>query len=143
MNERGQSLVELAISFVMLMFLLSGAVEFGILFFQNIQLRDAIQEGALIGSVLPYDTAEIESRVRNSSNSPLDLTNDAVSILVTTKDSQGNVVDSSLACVMGTIEVRAMYEHKIWMPFLSRLIGRDTIQLDTMIVHTILMPECG
>ena len=50
-SERGQSLVELAISLVILLYLLSGAVEFGILFFQYVQLRDAAQEGALYGSI--------------------------------------------------------------------------------------------
>jgi len=41
-NERGQSLVEMAISLVLLLTLLSGAVEFGMAFFQFVQLRDAV-----------------------------------------------------------------------------------------------------
>ena len=53
MKERGQSLVELAVSLVILLYLLSGAAEFGILFFQYVQLRDAAQEGALYGSMNP------------------------------------------------------------------------------------------
>ena len=49
--ERGQSLVEFAISLVIILWLLAGAVEFGIALFQYIQLRDAAQEGALYGSI--------------------------------------------------------------------------------------------
>ncbi len=52
-SERGQSLVELSISLVVLLYLLSGAVEFGLAFFQFVQLRDAAQEGALFGSMNP------------------------------------------------------------------------------------------
>ena len=62
-NEKGQSLVELAISLTMILILLSGVVEFGIAFFQFIQLRDAVQEGALYGSIHPYDNAQIEVRL--------------------------------------------------------------------------------
>ena len=53
-SERGQSLVELGVSLVILLYLLSGAAEFGVLFFQFVQLRDAAQEGALYGSMNPY-----------------------------------------------------------------------------------------
>ena len=60
-NERGQSLVELAISLTVLLYLLSGAVEFGIVFFKYIQLRDAAQEGALYASLYPLDTAGIQA----------------------------------------------------------------------------------
>ena len=49
-SERGQSLVELGISLLILLYLLAGAAEFGVLFFQFVQLRDAAQEGALYGS---------------------------------------------------------------------------------------------
>ena len=37
-SERGQSLVELSISLLVLLYLLSGAVEFGLAFFQFVQL---------------------------------------------------------------------------------------------------------
>ena len=40
-SQRGQSLVELGVSLVVLLYLLSGAAEFGVLFFQYVQLRDA------------------------------------------------------------------------------------------------------
>ena len=59
-NERGQSLVELAISITILIFLLAGAVEFGMAFFQFVQLRDAAQEGALYGSTNPNSVSAIE-----------------------------------------------------------------------------------
>ncbi|MGZ9165968.1 MAG: TadE/TadG family type IV pilus assembly protein, partial [Anaerolineales bacterium] len=63
-SERGQSLVELAFSILILIYLLAGAVEFGMAFFQFVQLRDAAQEGALYGSINPTDNPGIIARVQ-------------------------------------------------------------------------------
>ena len=51
-KEKGQSLVELAMSLVMLLTLLAGVVDFGRAFFTWITLRDAAQEGASYASVI-------------------------------------------------------------------------------------------
>src|SRR6185369_11484669 len=103
-SERGQSLVELGVSLLILLYLLSGAAEFGVLFFQFVQLRDAAQEGALYGSMNPYidsngngafnsgepvNQAGIVSRVRAASSSPIDLT-DATKVTVLPTSSDGS-----------------------------------------------------
>src|ERR1051326_8029289 len=81
-SQRGQSLVEMAVSIMLLLLLIVGAVEFGMAFFQFVQLRDAAQEGALYGSISfsaktgpSADLTNIELRTRNASGSPVDLTN--------------------------------------------------------------------
>src|SRR5512139_1857657 len=86
-SERGQSLVELSISLLVLLYLLSGAVEFGLAFFQFVQLRDAAQEGALYGSMNPTDASLIEARVRSASSSPINLADTSVvTVTITAKD---------------------------------------------------------
>src|SRR5512140_3854801 len=82
--ERGQSLVELAISLLILLMLLSGAAEFGVIFFRYIELRDAAQEGALYASTHPLvvQTDEVIKRVRNASDRPLDLTKPDVTVQI-------------------------------------------------------------
>ena len=131
-NEKGQSLVELAISLTMILILLSGVVEFGIAFFQFIQLRDAVQEGALYGSIHPYDNAQIEERVRAASNSPLDLQSDAVLVVIRVVD------ENPKGCAGDAIEVHAQYAHKVFMPFFSALIGNEYIYLHAKVVDTVL-----
>ena len=141
-NERGQSLVEFAISLVILLYLLSGAVEFGILFFQYVQLRDAAQEGALYGSTAPPasagDTAKItaiQTRARSASSSPIDLTNDPnVTVAVTVPDNT--------YCEGGSLQVNVSYPHRIFMPFIPQLIGRTQITLNATVTDTILTPAC-
>lgn len=136
-NERGQSLVELAISLLILLYLLSGAVEFGIAFFQYVQLRDAAQEGALYGSMNPTDTDGIDARVRASSTSPIDLTNDDPATGVTVTPT---IIGSP--CEGNGIQVTVSFDHVVFMPFMSRIIG-PTVNLDATVTDTILSPVCG
>jgi len=73
-KQRGQSMVELALSFTMLMFLLSATVDVGRAFYAYIAIRDAAQEGAAYGSLNPTDVPGIAEHVRFSSTDPFDLT---------------------------------------------------------------------
>lgn len=143
-SERGQSLVELAVSLVILLYLLSGAVEFGIIFFQYVQLRDAAQEGALFGSMGP--TADIESRVRAASDKPIDLSqNDPslpgyVGIQVTAIDKATNASETvATACEGDGLTVTVTFDHKVFMPFMSTFIG-TTVPLRATVTDTVLTP---
>jgi Flp pilus assembly protein TadG len=158
-SERGQSLVELGVSLLILLYLLSGAAEFGVLFFQFVQLRDAAQEGALYGSMNPYiDTsspangafdpgepvnqAGIEARVRAASSSPINLSDTSpAGVTVTASSSDG----SNMFCEGHGLQVTVSYKHKIFMPFMAQLLGRTadpTIPLSATVVDTILSPIC-
>jgi Flp pilus assembly protein TadG len=157
-RERGQSLVELGVSLLILLYLLSGAAEFGVLFFQYVQLRDAAQEGALYGSMNPWidsttapnndgkfeageaiNQAGIEARVRAASSSPIDLSNSDPATGVTV-----NIVGTDgMLCEGHGIQVTVSYTHNIFMPFIPQLIGRNSIPLNATVVDTILTPLCG
>lgn len=132
-SERGQSLVELAISILILVYLLAGAVEFGLAFFQYVQLRDAAQEGALFGSMNPSDSTNIELRVRNASTSPVDLL-DTSAVTVTQ-----TIIGS--ACEGNGIQVTVSYDHQVFMPFMSQFIG-EVVPLNATVTDTVLSPVC-
>jgi Flp pilus assembly protein TadG len=150
MRERGQSLVELAVSLLILLYLLSGAAEFGVLFFQYVQLRDAAQEGALYGSMNPYvdsvvadgkftvgepvNQAGIESRVRAASSSPINL-GDTTNVLVAASGD-------GMYCEGHAVQVTVSFTHHIFMPFIPQLIGRTEIPLSASVTDTILSPIC-
>ena len=129
-SQRGQSLVELSIGILILVYLLSGAVEFGIAFFQFVQLRDAAQEGALYASLHPGDNAGITAHVQGASNSPIDLTTIAPSITYDGAQCEGNGVTVSLT-----------YDHQVFMPFMSVFIG-NTRPITASVTDTILTPIC-
>jgi Flp pilus assembly protein TadG len=136
-TERGQSLVELSISLLIVLWLLAGTVEFGIAFFQFIQLRDAAQEGALYGSLHPDEASNIELRVRNASDKPIDLSATtgprAVTVTVTTPDGT--------SCVADSIKVSVSFNHQLFMPFAS-LFMDNPIQLEASVTDTILNSTC-
>lgn len=134
MSNKGQSLVELAVTFTLLIYLLSGATEFGISFFQFVQLRDAAQEGALYGSIHPDDTVSIEKRIRGASNSPINLSSGDVQIEI--------LFGRGVICEGNFIKVIVSYPHKIFMPFIPRLLGTDTLWLRGEVTDTILRPIC-
>ncbi|HAV78495.1 MAG TPA: hypothetical protein DCX53_14195 [Anaerolineae bacterium] len=136
-TERGQSLVELAISLIVILWLLSGAVEFGIAFFQFIQLRDAAQEGALYGAIDPSNTTKIEARVRNASTKPVDLTVTTGANAVTVTSSV-----SGSGCVADSITVVVSFNHQVFMPFAQLFTGGPTIPITASVTDTILQSSC-
>jgi Flp pilus assembly protein TadG len=157
-NERGQSLVEMAISITFILFLLAGAVEFGIAFFQFVQLRDAAQEGALYGSITPYvdsngnnaydngepvNQAGVATRVRAASNSPIDLTDTTkVTVTVSVTPSGGKPCEGMTGGgEPHGIRVQVSFNHQVFMPFMSALIG-NSIPLNAEVTDTILSPKC-
>ena len=142
-SERGQSLVELAISILILIYLLAGAVEFGMAFFQFVQLRDAAQEGALYGSMHPDQVATIETRIRGASSSPIDLASGDVTIAISIDgipSTDGNY--GTVDCEGHGLEVLVAFDHQIFMPFIPQLIGSSTTPLNATVTDTILSPVC-
>jgi len=136
-SERGQSLVELAISFSILLLLVAGAIDFGRAFFTWVSLRDAAQEGAAYASIDPNNLAEIEHRVYNI----LEATN-------AIPNPQANVtVDRTIigeACLGYIVQIDVDYpSFPISMPFLSSVIGSETLVIHSTIQDTILRPTCG
>jgi len=146
-SERGQSLVEFAISLVILIYLLTGAVEFGMAYFQFVQLRDAAQEGALYGSLNPSDNTGIMARIRQSSQSPIKIGDSSVvpngNITIKPIDPTTNAeLTSRPPCEGDGLYVEVKYDHKIFMPFIPQLIGANTIPLKASVTDTILSPVC-
>jgi Flp pilus assembly protein TadG len=134
-SERGQSLVELAMSLTFILLLLAGAVDFSIAYFSFAAMQDAAQEGALYGSINPTDTAGIITRVRSASSNPVDLA-DASLVNVT-------VTLPGAACEGNEITVNVIYDYPVSMPFIGSIIGSQTITLNASVTDTILQPhEC-
>jgi Flp pilus assembly protein TadG len=133
-GERGQSLVEMAISLTVIMLLLSGAVDFAIAYFSFSAMQDAAQEGALYGSINPTDAAGIESRVRAASTNPVNLADEEhVDVIVTLPGA---------ACEGNELSVNVVYDYPISMPFIGAIIGSQQIRLTASVTDTILSPMC-
>jgi len=147
-SERGQSLVELAITLPILILLLLGTLDFGMAIFSYSMLRDAAQEGAFYGSFNPANITEIENRARNISpraenvvfSSPVQLRNkDLVKVNVR---ALGKFCQGAKNGVANSIQVNVSYRYPILMPFIGQLIGSRTIPLTGTATNVILQPPC-
>lgn len=147
-SERGQSLVEIAISLPVIILILLGTIDFGMAIFSYAIIRDAAQEGALYGSFNPDNKAEIENRARNISpqgedeifSSPVDLTNKEL-IQVEVK-AIGNSCQGTTGGEANSLRVRVRYYYPFLMPFIGSIIGSDTIPLTGSATNVILQPPC-
>jgi len=144
-TERGQSMVELAMSLVFLLTLLAGVVDLGRAFFAYMIIRDAAQEGAVYGAIadksdLTAFKNEVDNRVEtafvdpaNPTQSPIDLSD----MTVTTQ-----IVGSACAGPGHGVKVTVDYSLPITMPFLGSLLGTQELHMSTSVEDTILAPLC-
>lgn len=133
-TERGQSLTELAISFVLLVLILAVGVDLGRAFFSLIAIREAAEEGALYGSLNPEDDPGIIQRVRTSSTTPVDLTD------ASTVDVAVSRVGAS--CAGSTLVVTVTFQFQLTMPLVGTIIGTQNFPIAVSSSSTILRPAC-
>ncbi len=146
--ERGQSLIEIAISLPVIILLLLGTIDFGMAIFSYAIIRDAAQEGALYGSFNPGNKTEIENRARNISpqgedeifSSPVDLTNSEL-VQVEVKTIGGSC-QGATKNEANSVRVRVRFNYPFLMPFIGTIIGSDTIPLTGSATNVILQPPC-
>jgi Flp pilus assembly protein TadG len=145
-SERGQSLVELAVSFMLVMFVLAGAVDFGRAYFAVIALRDAAQEGVIYASLNPDAETDIEDRIMESSSAPIDMSN------IPRSDINLSWSDPAHKCAGfydngGTLEsysvtVAVEYDFQLSMPMIQNIFPGGILHLVIDDTHTILAPQC-
>jgi hypothetical protein len=141
-REKGQSLVEFAISLVMLVVLVSGIVDLGRALFTLITLNDAAKEGATYGSICPTDVDGIYTRLMESASDPISLSNlteEDVSVCVSVPGSE----DCGANVQVGNeITVFVNHLHEISTPFLGSIIGRQNLLLTASARDKILRTTC-
>lgn len=131
--QEGQSLIEFAISLVVLLIMLAGIVDSGRALFTYLALRESAEEGALYGSTDPTNLSAIEARALNSSDMVRGIGSEvAVQVSI-----------SGAACTGHAITVTVTYaDFPITMPFLGAIIGSQTIPISATATNTVLRPGC-
>ncbi len=138
--QKGQSLVEFAISLTFMLILLAGAVHFGVGLFYYVAMRDAAQEGALYGSMNPTNLAGIQTRVADASGPGF------IRDLYDAGELNVAVTYSGAACEGNGIIVTLQYDYPLSRfplgAFIEPFIGRNFIRLRASVTDTILTPPC-
>lgn len=142
-SEKGQSMLELAVSLVFILILLAGTADVGRAFFTYIALRDAAQEGAAYATLDPTGCARIEHRIRTTSSQPVDMNSSAVQVEIQIDGTSCNLASPSQACFGNEVWVKVTYPNfRIVTPFLGTFVGSQTIPISASVRNTILVPSC-
>jgi hypothetical protein len=135
-KESGQGLVELAITLIVLIFMLGWLVEVGRMMFIMVSLHDAAKEGAVFASFCPpaspLDALAISHHVQKSSHYPLNLEDDNkvtvnAGMLFLCQNTKvpppcdaSDPNDVPVPQVGSTVTVAVEYgPYEFWMPFVS------------------------
>jgi Flp pilus assembly protein TadG len=144
-KEKGQSLVELAISFLLLLLILGGIFDLGSMFYTYLALRDTAQEGVIYGSYNPIDETGITNRIHASALWPIaaaqisDINIHCCSAATTGACTSGTCTTTSATSCQGQkITVQVIYNYKLIMPVIGSLTGWQAIPLNASVTNTIL-----
>lgn len=142
-SNKGQSLVELAISVMVLLILVAGLVDLSHAIFSYLSMRDAAQEAMVYGSIYPQFCDQMVDMVRsNVGDNSIE-----VDVLF---DAQPGIDGypcrgASLAhkCAGKQIEVVVTQPHfPITMPLIGGFLGTQELRLEARIKGTVLSPVC-
>ena len=142
-GEKGQSLVELSLSLILLLIILSGIVDLGRAIFTKFAMKDAAEEGVIYGTSFPTDCNQINQRVEfNLSNRAL---NGGMTIVTTIEGNGGNFIECSLipynqVYAGKKLKVTVTKTFTVTMPFLGAFIGQ-TIPLSVTANGIVLRPQ--
>lgn len=137
-NEAGQSLVELAIIFSLLLVLIAGAANFGRAFFTYLSLRDAAQEGASYGSIEPGDDEAIKDRAYAN----LAETGPIGTLGIPEADLDIDVQFFGPRCLGSVVQVDISYPNfPLSIPFVGDIFNLNTINIHATVNDTVLRPS--
>ncbi len=149
-GERGQSFVELAISIIFLLTLLTVMIDLGWAYYTLVAMRDAAQEAASYAAICPsFDGVNnpadyIRPRLKLSAAAPINM-NDITDIKIEDVDSNGN---TGAAIDYGNnVRITMKVDHQIIVPFAATFIGTTHYPLTVTVTDAILrlgtVTECA
>jgi Flp pilus assembly protein TadG len=136
--QRGQSLVEMTIGFLLLLLILSGLLDLGRVYFIRVALEDSAGEGALYLSLHPecrtasdgvqcQDPNNAEYRARNASNGYVDWSTAEVTI-----------ERPAIYGVGETVRVTITYQFPLLTPVIPRIAGVNPLTLNNTATQVII-----
>lgn len=125
-NEKGQSIVEMALLFPLLMLLLMGLLDLGRAYYVIVALRDAAEEGAIYASIQPEDITGIQERAA-------DVTGELVPV------EPGDVSVNAPSLDPGqAITVTVLHDYAFYMPLVEPFLPEEGITLHGTATHAII-----
>lgn len=138
-SERGQSFMELAVSILFLLILLTAVIDLGWAFYTMIALRDTAQEAASYGTMCP-DAVKVKDRLINSTTAPLkmeDVKEENITINFVNSDTGAENPDTGEHGDI--IRVSVFVNHKIVTPLIGTFIGTYEYPLKVNVADTVMV----
>lgn len=114
-DQRGQSLVEIAVTMPILLLVLMGILDLGRAYWTYITLSDAAAEGAAYAALYPSDTEQAIARAADSSSGLIEL--DPAMVTVTWGELSAG----------SPITVTVEFEYVLLTPIMSKLVGETIL----------------
>jgi Flp pilus assembly protein TadG len=125
-DEKGQSLVEVALAMPVLILILVGILDLGRAYFTFVALSDAAAEGAAYAAIHPTNTTQAVERAVDNSNG-----------LVVLEPSMVNVIQGDLT-VGSPITVTVEFEYQLLTPIIQEFVPDGTIDMRAIVVQSIM-----
>jgi Flp pilus assembly protein TadG len=127
-SEKGQGMVELAISLIIILIILAGLVDLSRTIITKMSLQDAAEEGIVYASVFPKDCTQIQYRIMSN----LAKVKTAKTITIQYDLNSDGTVETLCSAVGGTdvtkgklMKITITTNFKVSMPFLGTAIGSN------------------
>ncbi len=128
-REKGQSIVEVALLFPLLILLLMGVADLGRAYYAVVALKDAAEEGALYAAIDPDNITEIQNRAVHASSG-----------LVEFEASQVSRLPSSGFIAGAPVTVTVAYDFEFYTPIIQAFFDGGSVTLRGQAVNPIVSP---
>lgn len=142
-SERGQSLLELAFSMIILLILLAGLVDLGRAILAKFILQDAAEEGIVYGTSFPTDCNQIDTRIRD--NVDRQIIKNSIILSINIQGNDGTYIPCftipyAQVYAGKNMRIEITYDFPISMPFLGTILGSQKIPMRVTTNGIILRP---
>lgn len=124
-KEKGQSMLEFALTLPVLLIVLAGLLDLGRLYFAYVAVTDAAGEGASYAAIHPDNTAEIVARAQDATGGLVEIDSDMVNVY------QPPDLDQAIA-------VDVTYEFTLATPLVNAILPDGVIMLHAVAIEIVL-----
>ena len=133
-RQQGQSLVEFALLFPILILIVLGIADLGRAYYALVTLNDAAEEGAMYAAISPDPTNSAErEKIR-------DRAAHATSGLINADDLKQNWDQDSVVVGGDTVTVTVEYDFQVLTPIMQSFFGGGTVTLRGRAVNAVIVP---
>jgi Flp pilus assembly protein TadG len=129
-QTRGQSLVEFALLFPILIMIVLGIADLGRAYYALVALNDAAEEGAMYAAINPSNLTEIQARAVHATSGLIELEADNVSRMPSSGFTAGDPVTVTVA-----------HDFTIYTPLMQTFFENGQVELRGQAVNAIISTQ--